>query len=40
MIETAIYLVIGIVIGWMWPQPKWAAALQVKVVAWVKGLFG
>jgi hypothetical protein len=40
VIEVGIYIVIGIAIGWCWPQPKWAATLQAKVVAWVKGLLG
>jgi len=40
MIEAGMYIVIGIVIGWCWPQPKWAAAAQAKIVAWVKGMLG
>jgi len=40
MIETAILISIGIVIGWCWPQPKWAARAQARIVAWFKGLLG
>lgn len=39
MIETIIILMIGICIGWVWPQPNWAKTAQARIVGWVKGLF-
>lgn len=39
MIEAAVYIIIGMFIGWSFPQPEWAIVLQEKVVAWVKGWF-
>jgi hypothetical protein len=39
MIETTILIVIGIAIGWCWPQPNWAKTAQARIVGWVKGRF-
>ncbi len=31
MLETALYVLIGALIGWNFPQPFWAKQLQAKV---------
>ena len=36
MFDTLLPLLIGAFIGWNFPQPFWAAALQAKIVAWYK----
>jgi hypothetical protein len=33
MIETAIYLFIGALIGWNFPQPQFAKNIQAKITA-------
>ncbi|AGA90055.1 hypothetical protein Thimo_1258 [Thioflavicoccus mobilis 8321] len=38
MLSALIILVIGIIIGWNWPQPPWARDAQNKVVAWIRSL--
>jgi|GEM_PF-3241998 len=30
MVQILIGIAIGIVIGWNWPQPAWARALQAR----------
>lgn len=32
MVAVILALVVGIVIGWNWPQPPWARDLQDKAV--------
>jgi hypothetical protein len=32
--ETVVLLLIGAFIGWNFPQPFWAKAMQVRVEAW------
>lgn len=39
MIEVIFWIVVGLLIGWSWPQPAWSKYLQDKLVAWVKSLF-
>jgi hypothetical protein len=36
MLETIIYIGIGALIGWNFPQPFWAKVLQNKVVGYFK----
>jgi len=36
MIEMLIWLAVGMLIGWNFPQPVWAKAAQDKVVGWFK----
>ena len=32
MITMLVFVAVGIVIGWNWPQPPWARDLQRKVL--------
>ncbi|BCU05577.1 hypothetical protein [Allochromatium tepidum] len=36
MVQILIGIAIGIVIGWNWPQPAWARALQARFVKLVR----
>ncbi|WP_281352057.1 hypothetical protein [Caldichromatium japonicum] len=36
MIQLLLGLVIGVVIGWNWPQPAWARSLQERFVKLVR----
>jgi len=39
MLEAAIYILIGIFVGWNLPQPEWAKTAQDKIVSKVKSWF-
>ena len=39
MIEMTVYLLIGMFIGWNFPQPAYAKLIQEKITTWFKGLF-
>lgn len=34
MLEILFWVAVGALIGWNFPQPMWAKALQEKVAAW------
>lgn len=36
MLNLAIGLIIGIIIGWNWPQPDWAKNIQTRLVSFVR----
>jgi hypothetical protein len=36
MIEAAIYILIGMFVGWNLPQPLWAKEVQSKVFSYIK----
>jgi hypothetical protein len=36
MIDTLLWIAIGAFIGWNFPQPFWAKAIQSKLVAMLK----
>ena len=39
MIEIIIYILIGMFIGWNFPQPAYAAKIQTIVVGWIKSFW-
>ena len=36
---AALWIAVGVIVGWNLPQPEWAHTLQEKVVTWVKAQF-
>lgn len=36
---TIFWILVGMFVGWAFPQPKWVKTLQDKAVAWIKSLF-
>ena len=39
MIEVAVYVLIGVFVGWNFPQPAYAKFVQDKVTTWFKETF-
>lgn len=39
MINALFWILVGILIGWNFPRPEWAKAVQEKVVQWFKNVF-
>ena len=33
---TILALVVGVVVGWLVPEPQWVADLRTKVLSWFK----
>lgn len=36
MVEALVWLVIGVVVGWVVPQPSWMSPVVDKVKGWFK----
>jgi len=36
MVETIFWFFVGAVVGWVFPQPKWAEPVVEKVKSWVE----
>lgn len=36
MLDILLWIVVGMFIGWNFPQPLYAKLLQEKIVAWIK----
>lgn len=41
MIDAAMFMLPSLIVGWILPQPQWAADLQDRAREWIKNkLFG
>lgn len=38
MFDIIFWVVVGLLIGWSWPQPAWAKYLQDRLVIWFKNV--
>lgn len=36
MIEALFWVVVGMFLGWHFPQPDWVASLQKRVTEWMR----
>jgi hypothetical protein len=37
MLYALFWIAVGVVIGWNWPQPRWARDVQQKLLSIVRG---
>jgi hypothetical protein len=36
MLDTLLWIAVGAFIGWNFPQPSWAQAIQQRIIAMIK----
>ena len=38
MLDIILWIAVGAVVGWNFPQPSWARAIQAKIQAMIRGV--